>query len=122
MNDDYSDKNPDLARLYPAHVAALCARHDHALDNSGAAHAIVFSGCPKTVFLDDQHYPYKANAHFVSWAPLTALPLSYIVYTPGETPRQSSCSLPAATVKLESSHLNQKLMKTQRSPAFTWMT
>jgi len=87
MSDDYSDKNPDLGRLYPAHVATVCARHDHALENSGAAHAVIFSGRPKTVFLDDQQYPFKANAHFVSWAPLTGLPLSYIVHTPGETPR-----------------------------------
>ena len=87
MNDDYSDRNPDLGSLYGAHVAAMCARHDHALENAGAAHAVVFSGCPKTVFLDDQQYPFKPNAHFLSWAPLPNLPLSYIVYTPGEKPR-----------------------------------
>jgi Xaa-Pro dipeptidase len=87
MSDDFSDKNSELGRLYPAHLQAVCARHDHALENSGAAHAVVFSGAPKTVFLDDHNYPFKANAHFVSWAPLTALPHSYIVYTPGEKPR-----------------------------------
>jgi len=87
MSIDYSDKNPGLGALYPAHIQELCARHDHALDNSGAAHAVIFSGSPKMVFLDDQPYPFKANAHFVSWAPLPALPLSYIVYTPGEMPR-----------------------------------
>ena len=87
MTADYSDRNPDLARLYPAHVEALCARHDRALEACGAAHAVVFSGYPKTVFLDDQQYPFKPNAHFLSWAPLANLPLSYIVYTPGEPPR-----------------------------------
>lgn len=87
MSADYSDRNPDLATLYPGHVQAICARHDHALENSGAAHAVIFSGFPKTVFLDDQQYPFKPGAHFQSWAPLTNLPLSYIVYTPGETPR-----------------------------------
>lgn len=87
MSPDYSDRNPDLASLYPAHVATLCARHDRALENAGAAHAVIFAGCPKTVFLDDQQYPFKANAHFVSWAPLPYLPLSYVVYSPGETPR-----------------------------------
>ena len=73
MSDDYSDKNPDLGNLYGAHLAAVCARHDHALENSGAAHAVIFSGCPKTVFLDDQQNPFKANAHFLSWAPLPNL-------------------------------------------------
>lgn len=87
MSIDYSDKNPNLGSLYAAHVAEICARHDHALENSGASHAVIFSGCPKTVFLDDQAYPFKANAHFLGWVPLPNLPLSYIVYTPGEQPR-----------------------------------
>jgi len=87
MSDDYTDRNPDLGSLYPAHVQELCARHDHALENSGASHAIIFSGCPKTAFLDDFRYPFKPNAHFLSWAPLPNLPLSYIVYTPGDLPQ-----------------------------------
>lgn len=86
MDADFSDKNPELAALYPAHVDAVRARHDYALDKGGASHAIIFSGTPLPVFLDDNYYPYQANAHFVSWAPLTNLPLSYIVYTPGEMP------------------------------------
>lgn len=87
MNDDYTDRNPELASLYAAHVASLCERHDRALDNAGAAHAVIFSGCPKTAFLDDYQYPFRANPHFLSWAPLPNLPLSYIVYSPGEKPR-----------------------------------
>lgn len=85
MSDNYSDKNPELGILYPAHIRELRARYDHALESSGASHAVIFSGSPKTVFLDDNSYPFKANAHFLSWAPLPALPLSYLVYTPGET-------------------------------------
>ena len=87
MSDDYSDKNPGLGILYPAHIQSLCERHDDALETSGASHAVIFSGSAKFAFLDDFQYPFKPNAHFVSWAPLTNLPLSYIVYTPGETPR-----------------------------------
>ena len=87
MSVDYSDKNPDLGRLYPAHIAALCERHDHALESAGAAHAVIFAGCPKTAFLDDKDYPFIANPHFLSWVPLPRVPLSYIVYTPGEKPR-----------------------------------
>lgn len=87
MSEKYSDKNPELAILYPAHIQALRARHDHALETSGAAHAVIFSGSAKFAFLDDFQYPFKPNAHFLSWAPLPNLPLSYIVYTPGETPR-----------------------------------
>ncbi|MDA0706525.1 MAG: Xaa-Pro dipeptidase [Proteobacteria bacterium] len=87
MNEDYSDYNTQLARFYPAHLDAVRQRHDHALDHAGASHAVIFSGSPRYVFLDDMAYAFKANAHFVSWAPLLKLPLSYIVYTPGEVPR-----------------------------------
>jgi len=86
MTDDYTDGNPDLGGLYPAHLNAVIERHDRALEKAGAGHAVIFSGGPKLAFLDDNYYPFKANPHFVGWAPLTNLPFSYIVYTPGETP------------------------------------
>jgi Xaa-Pro dipeptidase len=86
MKSDYSDSNPDLGRLYGRHVNTLRERHDHALETAGASHAVIFSGAPKYSFLDDNVYPFRPNPHFVSWVPLTRLPLSYIVYTPGETP------------------------------------
>jgi Xaa-Pro dipeptidase len=87
MPDDYSDSNPGLAKLYPGHIEELRARHDHALESAGAAHAVIFSGAPKIAFLDDAPYPFKANAHFLAWVPLSRLPLSYIIYTPGDKPR-----------------------------------
>ena len=86
MTDNYSLQNPDLGTLYSRHIETICARHDHAMENSGASHAIIFSGNPKFAFHDDMPYPFNANPHFLSWAPLTELPLSYIVYTPGEKP------------------------------------
>ena len=86
MKPDYSDQNPELGALYAAHIDTLAARHDHALEQAGASHAVVYSGNPKIAFLDDYQMPFKPNPHFVSWAPLTRLPFSYIVYTPGETP------------------------------------
>jgi len=86
MNADYTDKNPALGALYGGHLETVTARHDHALEQAGASHAVIYSGNPKLTFLDDYHHPFKANPHFVSWAPLTALPYSYVVYTPGETP------------------------------------
>ncbi len=86
MNDDYSDKNAALGALYAEHIASVSARHDHALELAGANHAIIYSGNPKIAFLDDYQMPFKPNPHFVSWAPLTHLPFSYIIYSPGETP------------------------------------
>ena len=75
-----------LEALYPDHVETLASRHAGALERAGAAHAVIFSGAPLPVFLDDYDYPFKANPHFVSWVPLTANPHCYIVYTPGEKP------------------------------------
>jgi len=75
-----------LAKHYPAHVETIMNRHDEALAQAGAAHAVVFSGAPRGVFLDDYDYPFKANAHFVSWVPLTKTPNCFVIYTPGEKP------------------------------------
>ncbi len=86
MTIDYSDRNPGLAALFADHLATVTARYDHALERSDASHAVIFSGAPHRVFMDDNDYPFKAAAHFVCWAPLNNLPLSYIVYTPGSTP------------------------------------
>jgi len=75
-----------LGDLYPAHVAILMNRHEKALERAGAGHAVIFSGAPRGVFLDDYNYPFKANPHFVSWLPLTNTPFCYVVFTPGEKP------------------------------------
>jgi len=86
MNSDYTDLNPTLGALYAEHIEIVAARHDHALEQAGASHAVIYSGNPKIAFLDDYQMPFKPNPHFVNWAPLTRLPFSYIIYTPGETP------------------------------------
>jgi len=82
---DFID-NEALAAHYPAHIDELKKRHDLALERAGASHAIIFSGAPQLIFLDDYHYPFKANPHFVSWLPLTTMPFCYLIYTPGEKP------------------------------------
>lgn len=75
-----------LSVHYPAHISCLKARFDRALEKAGAQHGVIFSGARLPVFLDDYHYPFKANPHFVSWLPLTELPHCYLVYTPGHKP------------------------------------
>ncbi|KFN43620.1 hypothetical protein N789_10110 [Arenimonas oryziterrae DSM 21050 = YC6267] len=47
---------------------------------------IITSGIAKYRFLDDMHYPFKANPHFLHWLPLTQHPYSWIAYTPGKKP------------------------------------
>ena len=87
MTNDYSTNNTALGNLYPGHLDELKARHDHALEQAGASHAIIYSGNPRYAFQDDYQMPFKPNPHFVNWAPLTDLPFSFVVYTPGEMPR-----------------------------------
>ncbi len=82
MSTDYQE----LGELYPAHIEAVGQRHDHALEKAGASHAIIFSGAPRLVFLDDYNYPFKANPHFIGWLPLTSTPYCYLIHTPGELP------------------------------------
>ena len=86
MDADYSDKNTALGALYGKHLDTVKARHDHALEQAGASHAVIYSGAAKPAFLDDYFHPFKANPHFLGWVPLPDLPFSYVVYTPGETP------------------------------------
>ncbi|HNP36586.1 MAG TPA: Xaa-Pro dipeptidase [Woeseiaceae bacterium] len=86
MNTDYTDQNMSLRSLYAEHIASMCARFDEVLEMSGAAHAVIFSGALHYAFLDDHSYPFRPNPHFLAWAPLEKLPLSYIAYTPGERP------------------------------------
>lgn len=81
----YADSS-ELGALYPGHVEVIGSRHDKALEKAGAGHAVIFSGAPKLVFLDDYHYPFKANPHFIGWLPLTNTPFSYLAYTPGQKP------------------------------------
>ena len=81
----YADRS-ELGALYPAHVQVVQSRHDRALEKAGAGHAVIFSGAPRPVFLDDYNYPFKANPHFVGWLPLTHTPFCYLVYTPGKKP------------------------------------
>ena len=75
-----------LANLFPDHVDTMQSRYSRALERAGAGHAVVFSGAPLPVFLDDYNYPFKANPHFVSWLPLTNTPFCYVIYTPGNPP------------------------------------
>ena len=82
MSTDYQE----LGELYPAHIEAVRQRHDRALEKAGASHAVIFSGAPRLVFLDDYNYPFKANPHFIGWLPLTSTPYCYLIHTPGELP------------------------------------
>jgi Xaa-Pro dipeptidase len=77
----------NLAALYPAHLAEIEQRNTDALAAAGRDTLVVAAGAPHGWFLDDQHYAFKANPHFLHWLPLTDAPGSWIVYTPGAKPK-----------------------------------
>ena len=76
-----------LAPLYPHHLAIVRERADGALALGGFDHLLIAAGTPLRKFLDDQDYPFVANPHFKHWLPLTDVPGSWIVYTPGHKPK-----------------------------------
>lgn len=51
----------ELARSYPAHLAEVSRRTADALARSRLDAVILHAGEPIGLFLDDQHYPFKAH-------------------------------------------------------------
>lgn len=77
----------DPSILYPQHLDVLRSRADAALERSGHDHLVVPSGVLHYQVFDDRDYPYAVNPQFKAWVPLVRNPGSWLVYTPGETPR-----------------------------------
>ncbi|HEU5399468.1 MAG TPA: Xaa-Pro dipeptidase, partial [Gammaproteobacteria bacterium] len=75
-----------LAKLYSAHLETVRRHFDAAMHAAGCDQVAVFAGSPHLLFLDDYHYPFKANPHFKYWVPLTEAPDSFVVYTAGKKP------------------------------------
>ncbi len=75
-----------LSDLYRQHVAEMGRRTINALEHTGYEHLLIASGVETCSFLDDRSYPFRANPHFLSWAPLDHHPSSWIVVTPGNKP------------------------------------
>ncbi len=77
----------DLASLYAEHLAVVRQHSDTALETCGRDTLAIAAGRPVRKFLDDQDFPYAVHPHFKHWLPLTDVPGSWIIYTPGEKPR-----------------------------------
>ena len=72
---------------YAGHLATLKQRADEALARGGFDHLVVPSGTQHYQVFDDRDYPYAVNPQFKAWLPLTRVPYSWLVYTPGERPK-----------------------------------
>jgi len=78
---------PDFSATYAAHLDVIKQRADEALNRAGLDHLVVPSGTAHLRAFDDCYYPYAANPQFKAWLPLTRNPGSWLVYTPGQTPK-----------------------------------
>ncbi|NRB72611.1 MAG: Xaa-Pro dipeptidase [Xanthomonadales bacterium] len=48
--------------------------------------AVIHSGSQRYSFLDDYHYPFRPNPHFLAWLPLTHHDESVLIIRPGQRP------------------------------------
>lgn len=80
-------RTADFSRLYRTHLATLEQRADEALARGGFDHLVVPSGTLHYQVFDDRDYPYAVNPQFKAWLPLTRVPNSWLVYTPGQRPK-----------------------------------
>jgi Xaa-Pro dipeptidase len=81
-----SDRCIDLDTLFAQHFDALRDRCARALEAQDFAAVLIHSGCAPMVFADDFPYPFRANAAFKAWAPLSDVPDCFIYFEPGCTP------------------------------------
>ncbi|HYM87393.1 MAG TPA: Xaa-Pro dipeptidase [Pseudoxanthomonas sp.] len=79
--------SPDFTSLYAQHLAAMKQRADEALTRGGFDHLVVPSGTQHYQVFDDRDYPYAVNPQFKAWLPLTRVPYSWLIYTPGQRPK-----------------------------------
>jgi len=72
---------------YAGHIQLLCERYQAALRHCQLDAVVIAAGKELPVFLDDQHYRFKPNPHFVQWVPLTDQPNAWVIYRPGDKPQ-----------------------------------
>ncbi len=82
-----TDASTLLRELYPAHLGEISRRAATALAETGFSSLLVHSGSPPRQFLDDQDYPFRVQAPFKAWVPLTGVPDSFLWFEPGRAPR-----------------------------------
>ncbi|MEJ0086987.1 MAG: Xaa-Pro dipeptidase [Pseudomonadota bacterium] len=87
MNSPATRQNTDSwAALFADHIQRVKKRSGSALESTGFDTLLVHSGTPPLLFLDDHHLPFRVQAPFKVWAPLTDAPDSFVHFTPGKKP------------------------------------
>ena len=73
--------------LFAEHLEVVKKRSSSALGSAGYDSLLVHAGTPPLLFLDDHHLPFRVQAPFKVWAPLTDAPDSFVFFTPGKKPQ-----------------------------------
>src|SRR4051812_37043914 len=76
----------DLEATFVAHLESIAQRTARALEASGFSSLLIHSGAAPMVFLDDRPYPFRVNALFKLWAPLTDVEGCFLYFAPGRRP------------------------------------
>ena len=75
-----------MTDLYANHVAECQRRWELCLAAEGYSSAIIHAGSEIIRFMDDWHYPFRPNPHFLSWLPLTRHHDSVLIVRSGKKP------------------------------------
>ncbi|WP_026959451.1 Xaa-Pro dipeptidase [Aliagarivorans taiwanensis] len=75
-----------IDQTYQQHLETLQQRAEAVMDQQQLDALIIHSGYPLPVFLDDNHYPFKANPHFKHWLPLCEHPHCWLIIVSGAKP------------------------------------
>ena len=79
-------KSASWPELFATHLAMVMDRSAKALAATGYEALLVHAGTPPLIFLDDHHLPFRVQAPFKVWAPLTDAPDSFVFFSPGRKP------------------------------------
>ncbi len=87
MNSPAIRQNVDSwPHAFSEHLEIVKKRSGAALETTGFDALLVHAGTPPLLFLDDHHLPFRVQAPFKVWAPLSDAPDSFVFFAPGKKP------------------------------------
>jgi len=76
-----------MKKLYKEHLNKVLNAFDKMLDKNAYEEVLLYSGEQKTIYLDDNSYPFKVHANFKYLVPVLNNPYSFLIYRSGEKPK-----------------------------------
>lgn len=76
-----------MKELYKEHLSKVLNTFDKLMQEYEYEQTVLYSGEAKTIYLDDNKYPYKVYTNFKYFAPILNNPHSFIIYKSGEKPK-----------------------------------